>query len=460
MSKGLLLALVAVLVVAGAMWALGRNELLGNSDGDTEVTVQRSAAAVVLIVLDTVRADHLSPCGYARPTSGFAQKLFSSAEFATCHAYSPGSWTLPSHASFFTGLPVEEHGADTATQGDATLPWGTRFTPLSDRFSTLAEKFRKQGYRTVLVSGNPVLNKASGLTRGFDHTKVAKSFGTMFGDVLVDEVRAQLKEAPADKPLLLVVNIADAHNPWLPVPKNLGWVKPRRGLDININDSSPWVHYIRGKLPPEELRKARAHYTDVYDYGIFRADAVLAGVFLTMRDHGLLTRNYRVAITSDHGELLLEHDSFGHGGHVWEGSVRVPFIYLSDQKAPANLKEPFAAMEAHRLLLGEPVSDGAVTATGNRRNRLGKFFGEGYPQFQERAVALWKTKSDKLLRRDDNTVRYDLEADPDEVSPLPLTNEPLVERLEAIAKQAASNNATAEVSDELHEQLRALGYAE
>lgn len=72
---------------------------------------------------------------------------------------------------------MQEHGADAASRGDVSLPWGTRFTPLSERFATLAEKLSEEGYRTVLVSGNPVLNEASGLTRGFDHAKVAESFG-------------------------------------------------------------------------------------------------------------------------------------------------------------------------------------------------------------------------------------------------------------------------------------------
>ncbi len=456
-----LIAVALGVLAALALWAEHSGVFgTGTNDVPSAIRPSRTAPSVVLVVLDTVRADHLSACGYVRPTSWFTQELFSNAEFATCHAYSPGSWTLPSHASFFTGLPVEHHGADAASQGDVELPWGTRFTPLSDRFATLAETLREQGYRTVLVSGNPVLNEASGLTRGFDHAKIAKSFGTMFGDVLVREVRAQLSDVPPNEPLLLVINIADAHNPWLPIPKNLGWLPPRRGLDVAIHENSPWVHYVRGDLTPKQVEGARAHYTDVYDYGIFRADRTLAGVFLVMRDHDLLSNDYRVVITSDHGELLLEHDSFGHGGHVWEGAVRVPFVFLSNRPVPGNPREPFATMELYRLLLGEAPLDAPVTATGNARHRLNRFFGEDYPQFRERAVALWKTKRDKLLKRNDRIDRYDIEADPHEARPLPVGNEPLVQKLGEIAEQATTNNATAEVSEELHEQLRALGYAD
>jgi arylsulfatase A-like enzyme len=454
LRKWLLIAPALGVLAAGALW-IERGGELGTSQPSPP------AESIVLVILDTVRADHMSACGYARPTTPFMQKLWSEAKFTTCQAYSPGSWTLPSHASFFTGLPVEQHGADTSSHGDASLPWtGSRFTPLSDRFATLAEKMRDQGYRTVLVSSNPVLNEASGLTRGFDHVKVAEQFGPMFGDVVVQEVRAQLDDVSPDEPLFLVVNISDAHPPWLPVPKELSWAPPRPVLSVALTDDSYWARYVRGDLAPAQLKAARAHYTDLYDFGIFRADLALSGVFRALHDHARLSNDYRVVVTSDHGDLLLEHGSYGHGGHAWEGAVRVPFLFLSDRPPPGKLREPFSATEAHRLLLGEAPLDGPVTSTSNWNNQLRKFFGDDYPQFQERTVALWKNEREKLLKRNDRIELYDIEADPNEDNPLPIGEEPLAQMLDAIAKQAAANDATAETSEELHEQLRALGYAE
>lgn len=454
LKKWLLIALALALLAAGALW-LERGGRFGTS------RPSRSTESIVLVILDTVRADHMSACGYARPTTPFMQELQSRAKFATCKAYSPGSWTLPSHASFFTGLPVEQHGADASSHGDAALPWGgSRFTPLSDRFVTLAEKMRDQGYRTVLVSSNPLLNEASGLARGFAYAKVAKRFGPMFGDVLVQEVRAQLTDVSPDEPLFLVVNIADAHTPWLPVPKELGWAPPRPALNPVLDDNSSWAHYVRGDLTPRQLEEARAHYTDVYDFGVFRADLTLSKVFLALQDHARLSSAYRVVVTSDHGELLLEHGSFGHGGHAWEGAVRVPFLFLSDGPLPGNSRAPFSATEAYRLLLGEAPLDGPVTSTSNSNNRLHKFFGDDYPQFQQRVVALWKNEREKLLQRNGRIELYDIEADPNEDNPLPIGEGPLTERLNAIVQQAAANDAAAETSEELHEQLRALGYAE
>ena len=117
LKKWLLIALTLAVLAVGALW-LQRSARFGTS------RPSRSTESIVLVILDTVRADHMSACGYARPTTPFMRELQSRATFATCQAYSPGSWTLPSHASFFTGLPVEQHGADASSHGDAALPWG------------------------------------------------------------------------------------------------------------------------------------------------------------------------------------------------------------------------------------------------------------------------------------------------------------------------------------------------
>ena len=76
---------------------------------------------IVMIVLDTIRSDHLSICGYERPTTPVLEDLVRQAQAATCDAYAPGTWTLPSHASFFTGLSVPDHGAHFGPDGRRML---------------------------------------------------------------------------------------------------------------------------------------------------------------------------------------------------------------------------------------------------------------------------------------------------------------------------------------------------
>src|SRR5262249_30769385 len=114
------------------------------------------APNVVLVVLDTTRADHLSAYGYPRPTAPFLEALASESTLYET-AESPAPWTLPSHASLFTGLLPSAHGATAEHQ------W------LREKFLTLAELLRRHGYVTAGFSNNPTVSHASNLDQGFEH---------------------------------------------------------------------------------------------------------------------------------------------------------------------------------------------------------------------------------------------------------------------------------------------------
>lgn len=428
---------------------------------ETRARPARAAPVSIFIVLDTVRADHLSACGYARPTSPFLEEMFERSAFATCRAYAPGTWTLPSHASFFTGLPVETHGAESASaeDGKQQLPFGTYFTPLSDDYLTLAEQQRAEGRRTVLVSANPVLSAPSGLTQGFDRVVVAGAFGELYGESMVAAVRRAIADVKPDDPLLLVVNIADAHNPWVPIPNGLEWLPARPSLDTKLTPDNPLVRYVKGELSEDEVASLRGHYTDVYDYGVRRADETLEGVMHAIEQAGLLGGPHDLVLTSDHGELLAEHGAFSHGGVVWEPAVQVPFVLMTSNTSPPRLTEPFATMEAFRVLLGHTPRSDPPTAVGNPRYRLMRCLGEGFPELTHHWIASW-SESEKLVWRDGEVVRYDLARDPAERAPMPVRSNHERERLDAIAAKRRQTAGGAVISAELTDKLRALGYAE
>ena len=113
---------------------------------------------IILIVLDTVRADRLSSYGYSRNTSPHFDQLAKEGALFE-EAKSTSHWTLPSHASLFTGLFPSRHGAGGASSGGLTIR-GT--------YRTLAEHLRDEGYRTVGVAANRCVGGSSGLERGFD----------------------------------------------------------------------------------------------------------------------------------------------------------------------------------------------------------------------------------------------------------------------------------------------------
>lgn len=415
-------------------------------------------ATILFVVLDTVRADHLSLCGYARPTSPTLDHLARTGAAWTCSAYAPGSWTLPSHASFFTGLDVPAHGADFVVEGDVIR--GMSIRPLDSEFLTLAERFRERGYQTAGVSGNPVLVHSSGLSQGFEHWQVAPTFGVWYGDALVARLRRMLRRLDGTSPLFLFINIADAHDPWPGVPEGLGWVPPRSDGVHYFASSDPglWEAYVSDSMDETQAVAFRERITDLYDYGVYRADRTLDAVLRAVREYGWDSAGLRLVVTADHGEFLGEHGLARHGRYLWEPNNRVPLLVIGPE--PVALDAPVSAMEVFDLLFegarpDEPLLPAATAVPDTLwLKRSGGRVGGST------SAALW-TPDAKLLWRDGEFLRYDLAADPAERHPAPLPDEApgrahlaaLVERLRQQIDREAG-----EAPGELLERLKALGY--
>lgn len=302
---------------------------------------------VLFVVLDTVRADHSSLCGYARPTTPTLEGLREAGFEASCRAYAPGSWTLPSHASYFTGLEVPEHGAHSLAAGGEALGQNTseQVRPLDGYTETLAEHFAAQGYDTLSVSGNPVVSNASGLTRGFAEVRAPGRFGSWYGADYTRQLQHGLEAgSDADTPLFLFLNIADAHVPWAPVPAGLAWVPERPGLDWG--QGTLWADFLGGRLDAAAQAALLGHLEDVYDYGVYRADRTLAEALALLEDWNRLGPGSRVVITSDHGEYLGEDGLLDHGHYLGEPNNRV--FLMSNQGGP--LPEPISALAAYGLV--------------------------------------------------------------------------------------------------------------
>ena len=207
-------------------------------------SASKKAAPVILIVLDTVRADHLSLYGYNVANKNLEAFSKDALVFDTCIANS--CWTLPSHASLFTGLYPNEHGAHGDLnrkiiigdfEGDP-LP-----RPLNEKLVTLAEIFRENGYRTMaVVSNNIVLGRDMNVHQGFDVYECFGNIGDLnrkypfrpilnffsylanVPDFFMNTMRAgqitdrciQLTGEPVADPVFLFVNYMDAHEAYCP----------------------------------------------------------------------------------------------------------------------------------------------------------------------------------------------------------------------------------------------------
>ncbi len=279
---------------------------------------QPQAPNVILICLDTVRADHFGCYGYdERDTTPFMDALAQrSLRFADTTA--TASWTKPSVPSIFTGLLPMQHGV---YRGSARDEAGTFSDVLPEEAVTLAEAFRERGYQTGAFVKNSQLRTGLGFEQGFD------VYQDRAGDAR--EIRWQatdwLDAREADRPFYLYLHYLDAHWPY-PVPDEYAG----RYAEMEIVDrirSGDWralrkaVNHGEEQMSAEDLETLIA----LYDSAIRYMDDQLALLWAKLEREGL-AENTIICIVADHGEEFLEHGRLGHGHGLYENLLSVPWI--------------------------------------------------------------------------------------------------------------------------------------
>jgi arylsulfatase A-like enzyme len=285
--------------------------------------------SVLLIILDTVRAASLGLYGYDRPTSPELQRLAASG-VTFDQAIAPASWTLPSHATMFTGRYLRELGVD----------WTT---PLDRRHATIAEILAHSGFSTAAFSANVgYVSKDAGLARGFARFEdfvatpgemvrtsvMLERILTPFGlrAVVTDDNRGRrsaedindaflswLDRRPRDRPYFAFLNYFDAHAPFYAAPP----FDTLFGGPVSHLDLAPWKRY----LPRRHINQWR----DAYDRSLVYIDAELGRLFRELERRRSLD-SLVVIVTSDHGELLGEHSFMGHATTLYRPVVEVPLV--------------------------------------------------------------------------------------------------------------------------------------
>ncbi len=275
-------------------------------------------ANVVLVVIDTLRADRVSSYGYRRPTTPRLDALAArGVRFA--NASSTSSWTLPAHASIFTGRFPIEHGA---TQ---------EHTQLDDRADTLAEILRAHGYATLGVSGNGVVSPASGLARGFESFvetwRNPKAHPTPEQHPNLLAVRDFIAGLQPDEPFFVFVNYVEVHAPYQPPePYRSRFLDPGRPqwLVSSALQRKTAEHYLEtASTSPAEFDVL----SDLYDGEVAYADA-LVGALVDELEASNRLANTLLIVTSDHGENIGDHGHFRHVFSLYNSTVKVPLIVL------------------------------------------------------------------------------------------------------------------------------------
>jgi len=435
---------------------------------------------IILICLDTLRADHLGCYGYHRDTSPNIDR-FAEGAFLFEKAIAPSSWTLPSHASLFTGLHPSVHLA-----GIWVPP---RFgPPIQESERTLAELAREQGYLTAAYTEGVWVRALFGFAQGFEvysdgKGRMAKDAETTFNDA------TEWLGKYSRMPFFLFVHTYQTHTPYTP-----------RGRFATMFDSD----YTGSIGTTEALCRPQAatsdadriHIEALYDGEIAYTDEVVGNFLAKLADTGLL-HNTVVFIFSDHGEEFWEHEGYGHGKTVYDESLQVPLIIrLAGEHPPTgavarqvSLTDLYATVndllsidhnsppDCMSLLPLMGVNESAqhydrkFVVSGIIRQTLSRTAqGETEVTWRRRSV---RTDGEKYVRTGtDQQVEelYDLQADPGEKNDIAARNQPRLdhyrELLASFLERVAAGRTPLEpgqsksplLTEEDKRRLKALGY--
>ena len=352
-AKGFgILTLALLLVIQGGYW-VGERIATRNLPQAKE-----SAPNVLFIVIDTLRADHLSLQGYDRITDPNLVRIASEGVMFD-NAYATSSWTLTSHASLFTGRWNYEHKADGGRDLDDTYP-------------TIAEALTARGYRTGGFIGNfETVPRRWGFARGFIHYEdyyqtlpqlTVSSFYGRFLEyyalhkVFGMEFSVDRRWAPSvnqsaldwiaqdtERPFFAFINYYDVHAPYIsPERARFSEFENPGGL-VNTDWTTADIYNPK---TPEQVQGE----IDAYDGGIYYTDQQIQILLDELDQRGVL-ENTIVIITSDHGELFGEHGLWEHHNSLYKPVIHVPLIVWRPGSVPQNVR------------IDTPVSNVAIPAT-------------------------------------------------------------------------------------------------
>lgn len=453
---------------------------------------------VLVLLFDTLRADHLEPYGNdVVETPNLA--ALAETGFTFGEAGSNASWTRPSTASIWSGLHASAHRVD-AVQANVPegLPW-------------LPEILSRAGWRTVGVSNNANFSAAFGFARGFDvlHEYYGER-ARIVREALSAEDQAEelwsrflapVFDVPDDRPAFALVHEIDPHSPYqAPEPfgslYDFGYEGNLEGWDVeNLGQGMRMISVVNdggGWLGEADRRSMRAGYMAEVSF----VDAYVGALLARLRESGRLDRTL-VVMTSDHGEQFFEHGGWGHGRSVYHEEVEVPLIFSLPGVIPAGGRssapvqlvdlaptvldllgvEAPPGLQGRSLLpdmLAGPAPDAAPDLLFAQSNRVFEGLrGRSRVSVLQDSVRLGRFK---LVRTTTSQARrptydyelYDLERDPDEVLDLwstrPIEGWTLMQMLQrklasdaALHFEASSNEG---VDPEVLENLRGLGYVE
>jgi len=457
---------------------------------------------IIIVQIDATRHDHLSCYGYHRPTTPNIDRL---AEEGVLYeqAISPASWTLPSHASLFTGLYPSQHGT------------GISHQQLAPHLTTIAKVLDRQGYQTVCLTSNVWVSSTFDLTRGFRQfpammgpwskiplitrpgsllhrifVRLVGVKGGRFSRWMNQAIHHWLSSGnDPNAPFFLFVLYCDPHAPYtFHKPFSYDYLGDRVAQARRVNQDPH--RYMAGKaeMAPQDFEILAA----LYDGELSYVDQKIGQLADMLQRHGILDDTLLV-ITSDHGENIGHHGLMGHQYCVYDSLIHVPLIIRYPERFPAGQRIT-AQVQTHDLfrtvldlldldpgVLSNPLPDYSLLPEAIAANprpytvaedlnpnlrRIRRVFPDFDASVYDRELRALRTDEYKFVWASDGRHElYNLRQDPQELDNRLEAEPEVAERLRGeLDNWLASVNRSQmeafepELEEAVIERLRALGY--
>jgi arylsulfatase A-like enzyme len=422
---------------------------------------------VVVIVVDTLRADRLPFYGNEADTAPFLNDLSSQAAVFES-AYSPSGWTAPATASLFTSLYPVQHGVWTGFRASERM--GLRYNRIPDQSETLPEAMKRLGYRTFGVADNINIGEEMGFSRGFDLFERHPYESAL---KLQEVVNGWQEEISASEKYFLYLHFIDPHTPYrgrkdfLVKGSGAGHVENLELWDQGTPGQRRWVE--------ENLA--------LYDSEIGLTDQVIGELFNAFG----WQENTLLILTADHGEEFYDHGNRYHGDRLYQELVRVPLMaYYPQRFEPARLAANVGIVDILPTvldLLGDtdvressgsslvPLLSGAADDGSISGRPIFGLYRNEHPDLEQEisrsSVVLGKWKYIRLTPEDREEL-FDLSVDPKEQNDIAAEHSDVVRDLRRQVKEfertaprlQRSYYQVDQQDEQMNKHLRALGYVE
>lgn len=304
------------------------------SASNSNINERGNYVNVILILIDTLRSDHLSCYGYNQKTSPNIDKLAKEGVLFT-NSFSQASWTKSSVASLFTSLYPTQHNSNTF---DDTLP---------DKANTIAEILKGEGYTTSAFIANPIIGKTFNYNQGFDlyydeFTKDKIYYSVLRNSFMGDIIKSISRNKFIPEDMANATTLNKMIIPWLKTYKDTKFFLYIHYKDPHspYNPPTPFFEKYVDRLNPEVYKgsdKFDINRTEMalYDGEIEFTDYNIGEVLKTV-DKLNLTKKTLIILLSDHGEAFLEHENKEHGLTLYQEEISVPLIMRLPDYIPAS----------------------------------------------------------------------------------------------------------------------------